>query len=121
MHPLRIHSIRIVENNKKYQSFFHALWLFDVIITGSESIFYIKRGDITKRDVLILEKLVKSKINKAKERIDPFIVDCFALYCLNKQHIELNMEWIYARIYQGNDCKLSFLFYQLKDLWISAR
>ena len=87
MYPLRIVSIRIVENNKTYQSFFHTLWLFDVIITGSKSIIEIKKGDITKKDVLILEKLIDSKANKLKtsQEIDPFISDCFSLYCLNKK------------------------------------
>ena len=114
MSPLRICSIRMVSNNKKYSSFFHTLWLFDCIITGSPNIN--KNIKIKKKEVLLLEVLVSSIINKESEikNIDSYCLNCFMLYCLNKKNIILRMADIHYYIYKLNECNLSFLFYHLQ-------
>ena len=115
MYPLRIEGIRIMDNSVNHQAFFHALWLFDVIISGSVSITMMKPGDVTTSDVLILQMLINSitKSDSDKKHIDPFLSNCFHLYCLNKKKIVLKIQDIYRRIHVDNHCKLPFLFHEM--------
>ena len=112
MKPLRIESIRIIDTNKKYTAFFHALWIFDMILSGR---IVSWKGDVTRKDVLILQQLIDCKLGTKKEipSIDRYILNCFDLYLLNKTNIILNMDQIYKYIYNLNECNLSFLFYDL--------
>ena len=86
MRRLRIESIIIIESNKKYQLFFHSLWIFDhdMILSG-ESVDF----NIPKENILILSILISNQVDGSikNKNIDEYILNCFDLHLLNKRNI----------------------------------
>ena len=114
MNPLKIESVRIVDGNKNYQKFFHVLWLFDSISSGHH-LLNVEKGHITPEHLSIMEAMVQIKSNRinTKESADLYPLKCFELYLLNKKTITVDLDAIYRKIYGLNNCRLSFLFYDL--------
>ena len=86
MAELRIESITIIENNKKYNEYIHALFIWDMMLSGVD-MRKIRKGDIAKTDAYILNKLIDHKFGAGSKKNSvhiEYILDCFDLWLHKK-------------------------------------
>lgn len=117
MEPLRITRIRRVENN---EFVLELLLLFDVIVTGSDRITKLKKEAVNEKDSSIFAALtdiidMEQNQMQSHQAINPFVMDCFALYCLNTTNITLRMKDIDNILAKKCKCNVSFLFHDLQQ------
>eukprot|EP01084_Bolivina_argentea_P021973 40817_1 len=89
--PLTMESVVIIETQNNYQQYFHALHIFDAMLSGVE-------GDIINvlsSDVQILNELINHKLNiERSKKIPKYVCDTFDLFCHKKETIEITIRWL---------------------------
>eukprot|EP01084_Bolivina_argentea_P163618 284606_1 len=94
---LRIQSVTILLSKESFPDFFHALYLFDCMLTGS-STKGSKNITITRRDKQILSSLIKNKLNIKHCQYSRYIRKTFQLFCFKKTKLVINvnqLDWYF--------------------------
>eukprot|EP01084_Bolivina_argentea_P025535 47488_1 len=91
---LRIQSIRIIETAENFETFFHAFYIFDHIISGAKCDSLDKDNIVvSSSDIKILDKLINlsmyNKLDTVSSDIIEYIINTFNLYLSKKTKIEI--------------------------------
>ena len=92
---IRIEGVRIVETNKNYKELFHALFLFDLILSDGRLDKYI----ITERDIQIIRTLF---IDRKLSSLDKYIQMTLRSFIVNKKQIIINMDGLRSISWKDN-------------------
>eukprot|EP01083_Nonionella_stella_P031374 85915_1 len=94
---IRIESVTVIETKMPYKSAFHALYLFDCMVTASNM-----KGckvSIKAKDKEILEALIGYELGLiAKKSYDEYVHDTFHAFCIKKTQIIVNinqLDWYF--------------------------
>ena len=90
---MKVESIRIIDTQQDFASFFHALFYFDCMLNGS-AMSNDTDKEINKLDWLILERLIKHELSVKTNKFDQYVNKTFALFCKDKRQIVLNLHQI---------------------------
>eukprot|EP01084_Bolivina_argentea_P157503 274462_1 len=96
-YKIKIESIKTIENNENYTSFFKGLFYFDCMINGSKlEGFNVNKIEVAKIDYLMLTKLIKHKLktNGFSNNYPKYINQTFEAFTNNKNTITLNLHQI---------------------------
>eukprot|EP01084_Bolivina_argentea_P234777 395229_1 len=92
-YKVRIESLIIMKNQYNYETFFHALFWFDCMLSGSD----MKDCDdhVSAVDENIISSLIEDQLGmKRNSDIHEYIYDTFCLFCVQKTLITINIHYI---------------------------
>eukprot|EP01084_Bolivina_argentea_P259204 437281_1 len=94
--PIRIMGIRIIETANNYESLFHSLFIFDMLLNGQGWRSKMKDMKVMRSDISLLNELIKHSLSDTLDttNIDEYIVSTFKLFIYQKTQISINLDLI---------------------------
>eukprot|EP01084_Bolivina_argentea_P065952 120229_1 len=89
---LRFVSIRSIATNSNYYRYMHALTSFNYVIDNQDDDINDRDHKVRKRDVQIINKLLKTFLNGEKNNFPLYINDLFEIFVKNKTEIQIKIK-----------------------------
>eukprot|EP01084_Bolivina_argentea_P282514 483604_1 len=106
-YKIRIQSLSIIRNKRNFEPYYHALYLFDCMVSGAN--MQGAKIKINPTDYRILSSLISGQLGKGiNHKIHSYIVSTFSVFCFKKSQIIFDMNQLDWYFRKSNLCHLLF-------------